>query len=96
MTLLRLAVCSLIAVVVLTPCLGFAAVDVVLGHWTRHQRTAGTPHTGSPLLAWKTTPGVLPYLSALAALGLAGAVAIRDVVAAPSLALRPPFVPPRA
>ena len=89
MTLLRLAVCSLIAVVVLTPCLGFAAGDLVFGHWTRHHRTAGAPHTG-------TTPGILPYLSALAALDRAGAVTVHDVVAAPSFALRPPFVPPRA
>jgi len=89
MTLLRLAVCSLVAFLVLTPCLGFAAGDVIFDHWTRHHRTAGAPHAGA-------APGILPYLSALAALGPAGAVAVHDVVVAPSLALRPPFVPPRA
>jgi len=61
---------------------------VALGHWTRHHRTAGTPHG--------TTAGILPYLSALGVLDLAGAVAVHDVVVAPSFALRPPFVPPRA
>jgi len=89
MMLLRLAVCSLIAVLVLAPCLGFAAGDVVLSHWTRHHRTAGAPNTG-------TTPGILPYLSALAALGPAGAVTVRNVIVVSSLALRPPFVPQRA
>jgi hypothetical protein len=95
MMLLRLALCSLIAFLVLTPCLGFAAGDGALGHWTRHHRTARAPHTDSSPLAWKTTPGVLPHLSPPGVLGLAGSVAVRDVVVAPSLALRPPFVPPR-
>lgn len=97
MNLQRLAVCSLIAFLVLTPCLGFAAGDVAPGHWIRYHRTAKARHTdSSPLWSWKTTPGVLVQLSPLGVLGPAGPLAARDVVVVPSFALRPPFVPPRA
>jgi hypothetical protein len=92
MTLLRLAACALIGFLVLTPCLGFAGGDVTPGQWARHHRPAKAPHTDS----WKTVPVVLVHLAPLGVLGLAGRVAARDVVVAPSLALRPPFVPPRA
>lgn len=96
MTLLRLTVCSLIACLVLTPCLGFAAGDLALGHSTRQHRTAKAPHTDSSPLTWKTTPGVLVHLLPLGVLGLAGPIAARDGAAAHSFALRQPFVPPRA
>jgi len=96
MTLLRLALCPLIAFLVLTPCLGFAAGDVALEHWTRHHRTAEAPHTDASPPSWKTIPGILVHLSPPGVLALTGSVAARDVVVALSLALRPPFVPPRA
>ena len=97
MTLLRLAACALIGFLVLTPCLGFAAGDATLGQWARHHRPAKAPHTdSSPLSSWKTVPGVLVRLAPPGVLGLAGVVVGPEVVVAPSFALRPPFVPPRA
>jgi hypothetical protein len=96
MHLLRLATCALIGFLVLTPCLGFAAGDATPGQGARHHRPAKAPHTDSSPQSWKTVPGVLVHLAPLSVLGLAGPVTAHDVVVASSLALRPPFVPPRA
>lgn len=95
MTLLRVVVGALVVFLVLTPCLGFAAGDVVLQLRNNHPRHAKASHTDSSPMSWKTTPGILVPISRPVVLGLAGRVAARDVVVAPSFVSRPPFVPPR-
>ena len=95
MTGLRLVVGVLVVALVVAPCLGFAGGNVALHHLTKHPGPAKTSRTGSSA-SWKTTPGVLAYGSPAIVLGIAGPVPVRDVVDAPSLASRPPFVPPRA
>ncbi len=91
-----LGVCALVVVLVLTPCLGFAAGDLTLQHSTNHPRHAKTSRTDSSSVSWKTTPGILVHVSAPVVLGMVGPVAASDVVVAPAVASRPPFVPPRA
>ncbi len=59
MTLLRLVEGGLLAFLMLTPCLGFAAGDVALQLWNTHPRHANASHTDSSHVSWKTTPGIL-------------------------------------
>lgn len=95
MTLLRLVVGGLVVFLVLTPCLGFAAGDVAPQFWNKHPRHAKASHTDSSPVSWRTIPGVLVPFSPPVVLGQAGPVTACDVVVAPSVASRPPFVPPR-
>lgn len=90
MSLARVLVMVLAVLVPLTACLVFAAGDVLLPHpWSKH--TEGASHTAVKLPSGiaTTSPGLLP----LVLLGLL--VAPGSPVAA-SVALQPPFVPPRA
>jgi len=95
MTLLRFVVGWLLVFLVLTPCLGFAAGDVALQLWNKHPRQTNASHTDSSPVSRKTTPGILVPVSPPVVLGLAGPVAVCDVVVAPSFVSGPPFVPPR-
>ena len=96
MTLLRTALCSLIALLVVGSFLGFAAGDGAGHVWDKQQRHARGHSVDSPRVAWKTTPGVVVPPQPPIVIALFGQRSIESCEMTPSAALRPPFVPPRA
>jgi hypothetical protein len=85
----RLLVLALVVVLPLTAFLVFAAGDVLVPHpWSKHSQSASRA-------AVKLPSGIAPTATAVVALPLLGALAAATSPAAASIALQPPFVPPR-
>jgi hypothetical protein len=95
MTLLRITLGTLIALLVVSTFLGFAAGDVARHAWDKHSRQAGGHSVDPPRGAWKTTPGVMVPRQPPVILALFGQSSIDRPMMTLSAALRPPFVPPR-
>jgi hypothetical protein len=94
MTLRRLALCGFVVLLVVVPCLGFAAGEPALHIWNKHPRHA-SGHDGSGRAVWKPTPGMPnapPPVQVLTLMGRLSPPPRREVTAP---FLRPPFVPPR-
>jgi hypothetical protein len=84
----RLLVLALVVVLPLTAFLVFAAGDVLVPHSKHSQRASST--------VVKLPSGITAPSGAALALPLLGALAAATPPAAASIALQPPFVPPRA
>ena len=86
----RWLVLILVVAVPLTACLAFAAGDLFVAHpWNKHSQTAA--HA-----AVKLPSGIGTATTVLVAPALLGPLAASSSPVAASIALRPPFVPPRA
>jgi hypothetical protein len=92
---MRPGVLFLIAFLVLTPFLGFAAGEVAHHVWDKHPRHAPPNGADGPHLVWKTTPGTVA--SGLMSVGstFVGRLVVEDSHLALAAVLRPFFVPPR-
>jgi hypothetical protein len=94
MTMPRLVMWGFVVLLVVLPCLGFAAGEPALHIWNKHPRHA-SGHDGGSRVVWKPTPGTLnapPPAQVLALMGRLSPPPLRAVT--PPLP-RPPFVPPR-
>jgi hypothetical protein len=96
MTVVRTAVCALIALLVNGSVFGFAAGDGAAHMWDKQHRHARGPSLDSSRGASKTIPGVTVRPSPPIVIALFGPRAIESSRMTRSAALRPPFVPPRA
>ncbi len=96
MTSLRVTMCALIAVLVLTPFLGFATGEDASHIWNKHPRHASGHHPDASRFAWKATPGTLAPPPPLVVFTLVGLLSMDAPLVVPSAVSRPPFVPPRA
>jgi hypothetical protein len=92
----RTVIAGVVALLVLTPCLGFAGGDVALHIWNKYPRHAKAHHDEGPHIAWKIVPGSVVSFPTMAELDFAGFLVSSDPIAVPSVVPRPPFVPPRA
>ena len=89
MSLARLLVLALVVVLPLTASLAFAAGDIPVPHpWSKHSQSA-------PRTAVRIPSAIAPTTAAAVGLPLMGALAAATPPAAISIALQPPFVPPR-
>ena len=85
----RLLVLALAVLLPLTAFLTFAAGDVLMPHpWSKHSQSASRA-------AVKLPSGIAPTTAAVVVLPLLGALAAATPPATASIALQPPFVPPR-
>ena len=85
----RLLVLVLAVLLPLTAFLTFAAGDVLVPHpWSKHSQSASRA-------AVKLPSGIAPTTAAVVVLPLLGALAAATPPATASIALQPPFVPPR-
>ena len=85
----RLLVLALAVLLPLTALLTFAAGDVLMPHpWSKHSQSASRA-------AVKLPSGIAPTTAAVVVLPLLGALAAATPPATASIALQPPFVPPR-
>ncbi|HXD96840.1 MAG TPA: hypothetical protein VN646_09880 [Candidatus Acidoferrum sp.] len=96
MTPLRVSLCVLVVLLVVAPCLGFAAGSPMLHAQTKHTRHAAGHDRDASRPAWKTTPGTASASLPALVLGLAGRLSPPSVLVVTPPSLRPPFVPPRA
>lgn len=89
MSLARVLVVVLAVLLPLTACLVFAAGDGLLPHpWTKH--TEGASHA-----SMKLPSGIATTTASLLPLVLLGPLVAPSSALAASVALQPPFVPPR-
>jgi len=85
----RLLVLALAVLLPLMAFLTFAAGDVLMPHpWSKHSQSASRA-------AVKLPSGIAPTTAAVVVLPLLGALAAATPPATASIALQPPFVPPR-
>jgi hypothetical protein len=96
MTLSRTVVFGLIAVLLLTPVLGFAAGDPALPIRAEHPRHAAGHHDHALRPAGKNPPGAVVVPAPGLLLAPAGWLAATDPAAMIPVVTSPPFVPPRA
>jgi hypothetical protein len=96
MSFTRLLVLALIVVLPLTAFLAFAAGDVfVPHHWGKHARHPGGRSDDASRMVVKLPSGITTTLTSVVALPLLGPLVATALPPASSIALRPPFVPPR-
>jgi hypothetical protein len=89
MNLARGLVWALVVLLPLTAVLVFAAGDVLVPTpWSKHSPTAARASLRLP-------SGIAAPITALVAPPLLGTLAASAAPVAPSIALRPPFIPPR-
>jgi hypothetical protein len=62
--------------------------------WNQHPRHAST-HVTAPHGVWKTAPAAIVVSRPRPTIALAGLNLVDPLLVVPSVALRPPFVPPR-
>jgi hypothetical protein len=94
MTAFRVAVFVLTVVLVAVPFLGFAAGDQALEIWNTQPRHA-SGHVGVPHITWKTTPAAVTSCRLIVVVALVAHGVAATPASTPSIALHPPFVPPR-
>jgi hypothetical protein len=94
MTLRRLVLCGFVVLLVVVPCLGFAAGEPALHIWNKHPRHA-SGHDGPGRTVWKPTPGTLNAPTPAQVLALIGRLSPPPPRAVTPPLPRPPFVPPR-
>ena len=96
MSLTRCLVLALIVVLPLTASLAFATRDVLVPHHSgKHARHSGDRSHDVSRVAVKLPSGVTTTTAAAVALPLLGPLVATARPPASSIALRPPFVPPR-
>ena len=93
---LRVTVFALVVLVVLAPCLGFAAGEPAPFAPHKHSSHARGRDAGCARAAWKSTPGTAVAALPTVVLSLVGRLSSPRTLVVASPMLRPPFVPPRA
>jgi hypothetical protein len=93
---LRVTVSALVVLLVLAPCLGFAAGEAAPPVPHKHSSHGPGRGPGGSRAIWTSTPGTPVVALPAVVLSLVGRLSSSRPLVVASPMLRPPFVPPRA